>query len=98
MPNLPFWAQVSFPLTDIARLRIPSRNRNKWARLKILHLKISHNHKHHVVGNAVQVSVWHFSATPISPKHPDIESTDPYIGIASQAALLGRRPSLHGKQ
>ena len=98
MPSLPFWAQVSFPLTDIARPRIPSRNRNKWARLKILHLKISHNHKHHVVGTAVQVSVWHFSATPISPKHPDIESTDPYIGIASQAALLERRPSLHGKQ
>ena len=52
--------------------------------------KISQNHKQHVVGNAgrYQVSVWHFSAIPTSREHPDIESTDRYIQIASQAALL----------
>lgn len=50
--------------------------------------KISQNHKQHVVGNAgrYQVSVWHFSAIPTSREHPDIESTDRYIQIASQAA------------
>ena len=52
--------------------------------------KISQNHKQHVVGNAgrYQVSVWHFSAIPTSPEDPRIESTDRYIQIASQAALL----------